>query len=86
MYKFTILANKQELSHRETGSLFTDSKTIRESVYFICQSTKLQIIDPQQLIEFDPFNTDLTCGMTKSDSERKLQKLMFRVNKSLNSL
>ena len=45
----------------------------RESLYLISSGgTKLQIIGPQYLIEFDPFNTVLICGMTKSGFTRKL--------------
>ena len=44
----------------------------RESVYLISSGTKLQIIGSKYLIEFDPFNTVLTLGITKLDFEHKL--------------
>ena len=44
----------------------------RESVCPVPSGTKLQIFGSLYLIEFDPFNTVLTCRIRKSGFERKL--------------
>ena len=42
------------------------------SKFFISFGIKLHIIGPKYRSEFDPLQTVLTCGITKSGCERKL--------------